>query len=528
MVILYIVNNFSLIYILDKRKSRRKSSLFRPKTPDLTEEQPPKTPEKTPAKDAPPTTPNLPTPHVKSIGSMRKAVKTSSKMMDEKAAESPKSTRRSSRRRTVGLGMSPRDGGGMKMRIKRLSADPAALRETIKRYGRKLVKPELVQAVEQSEVASNEVIENAQPVTNPEPIVAAVVIEEHDDKENTAPELRVKTPEKISKLPLPVTPMGAANDGIVMRVENSPAQINVTPRGMFGEKSGVSQKAQSKTPNNAKAMKGLFNPEEVEAKKAFDARDTSVPITPGQTAMKGMVEQPVEKSSATPHNAKALKSMFDAEELAAKKVFDARDTSVPVTPGQTAMKGMFEQPVDKTAKTPNNAKAIKGMFDAEEIAAKKVFDARETSVPVTPGQTAMKGMFEQPVEKSSATPHNAKAFKGMFEAEEIEAKKVFDARDTSVPVTPGPTAMRLFDQPKETGMPTPASGTIKKLFESSEINCPVTPHQNMMKRTFQKNDSDHVTTKTPIQGKLTIYRHFFGGPEILDKNFEFGQKLLFL
>ena len=107
-----------------------------------------------------------------------------------------------------------------------------------------------------------------------------------------------------------------------------------------------------------------------------------------------------------------MKNLFEKEELENKKEFDSRITSVPVTPGQTAMRGLFEAKMEKTAKTPDG-KAMRAVFDDELIK-----DEKERVIP------------QQPV-----TP-GVKAMKSMFDPEEVDDQKEFDGRNTFCPKTP--------------------------------------------------------------------------------------------
>ena len=338
----------------------------------------PSTPEK-PIKEklTEPTTPNVTTPVVKSMSSLRKAVRKQPAPVEEP----PRAT--SSRRRTVlgCTGTSPHHKR-ITTRIRRLSTDPATLRRTIERYGN-LVKPIVVQTVEQIEAEAAEVKdenkENTEPKTEPktEPqdvdenmAVVAEVIDE--DKENTVPEC-VK---QIKTLPLPKQPTPAKTAVLVMRatVDSPSATIEL------------------------------------------DSLDY------------------IEKASSP-------------EPIPADQITDQNS--------EIEVESKDESKMEVESKTPNLGKAY--LTHMSEIEKKKAFDARDTSEPVTPGQTAMKGLFEQPVEA--------------------------------------------------TGMATPAAGVIKKLYENSSPDCQITPNPVLMKRTFQKNDADYDRLKTPIQGSYLEF-HF--------------------
>ena len=91
------------------------------------------------------------------------------------------------------------------------------------------------------------------------------------------------------------------------------------------------------------------------------------------------------KPSQVPQTPDQKEAEKNEEELAAKKESEGTIPQNPVTPGPTAMKGLFtEESSSKTGVTPGPT-AMKGLF-AEENAAK---------AGVTPGPTAMKGLFAE-------------------------------------------------------------------------------------------------------------------------------------
>jgi hypothetical protein len=87
-----------------------------------------------------------------------------------------------------------------------------------------------------------------------------------------------------------------------------------------------------------------------------------------------------------------MKNLFEKEELEKKKLFDSRDISDPQTPDGKAMRAVFDNELEKKEKetlvknqvvTPG-PKAMKSVFEPEEVHQQKVFDGRLTSELSTP------------------------------------------------------------------------------------------------------------------------------------------------
>ena len=97
--------------------------------------------------------------------------------------------------------------------------------------------------------------------------------------------------------------------------------------------------------------------------------------------------------------------MFESSEIEAKKVFDARDTSAPLTPGQTAMKNLFTIEAEKMNETVRITTPVKALFatparetrfsDFCDSAFKKDETKPKLEGLVSPGPAAMKHTFHQ-------------------------------------------------------------------------------------------------------------------------------------
>ena len=116
--------------------------------------------------------------------------------------------------------------------------------------------------------------------------------------------------------------------------------------------------------------------------------------------------------------------MFESKEIAAKKVFDSRDTSEPVTPGQTAMKTLFTEEQTKMDETVQITTPVKALFatparesrftDFCDSAFKKNESQPKLVGLVSPGPTAMKNTFKE-AESNSTENIDPEAIQSCFE-----------------------------------------------------------------------------------------------------------------
>merc|ERR1719419_2000078 len=130
-----------------------------------------------------------------------------------------------------------------------------------------------------------------------------------------------------------------------------------------------------------------------------------------------------------------------------KELFNKAPEHQMATPAGGLLKRLYEEP-----KPGQNA--VKRIFQENEAAHQsktpKLGDVRtlfveEKDSGMSPECKAMRGLFEnghhkgdqeKSVPDATVTP-GSKAMRNVFEKDEVDAKKDFDARSTSEPVTPG-------------------------------------------------------------------------------------------
>jgi hypothetical protein len=87
-----------------------------------------------------------------------------------------------------------------------------------------------------------------------------------------------------------------------------------------------------------------------------------------------------------------MKTLFEKAEYEERKAMESRNTFNPKTPDGKTMRAFFEDELEKKEKEVNipqgvvtpGVKAMKSIFDPEEVQNQKEFDGRNTFCPKTP------------------------------------------------------------------------------------------------------------------------------------------------
>ena len=162
-----------------------------------------------------------------------------------------------------------------------------------------------------------------------------------------------------------------------------------------------------------------------------------------------------------------------------------------MSPECKAMRGLFEnghhkgdqeKSVPDATVTPGS-KAMRNVFEKDEVDAKKDFDARSTSEPVTPGRKAMRNMFEEDENPSTPQKHDSTKEEGYLEKIFLESQN--GSSKISTPVK------ELFSTPaREAKFSDFCDSALKKKDETRmKIENMISPGPTAMKQTFKEEES---------------------------------------
>ena len=168
----------------------------------------------------------------------------------------------------------------------------------------------------------------------------------------------------------------------------------------------------------------------------------------------------------------------------------------------------------------------------------------EKDYGMSPECKAMRGVFEgghhkgdqeKSVPDATVTP-GSKAMRNVFEKDEVDAKKTFDARSTSEPVTPGPKAMRnMFEEDENPSTPqkydsTKEEGYLEKIFlesqtGSSKISTPVKELFSTPAREAKFSDFCDSALKKKDETRMKIENMISPGPTAMKQTFKEEESL---